>query len=102
MGESSVGPYIPHALVSNYADLSNYPLFTVVAQLGISLFNLAYVNNALIDMAVKTCCGKGPSDDSQEVKLQKEKDSKINFKIGNKMTTVDSISAKLAWKDTMK
>ena len=70
--------------------------------MGISLFNLAYVNNALIDMTVKTCCGKGPSDDSQAIKLQKEKDSKINFKIGSKMTTVDSISAKLARKDTMK
>ena len=77
-------------------------MFTVVVQLGISLFNLAYVNNALIDMAVKTCCGKGPSNESKEVKLQKEKDSKINFKIGTKMTTVDSISAKMAWKDTMK
>ena len=59
--------------------------------MGISLFNLAYVNNALIDIAVKTCCNKDSSDDSQEVKLKKEKDSK--------KATVDSISAKMAWNE---
>ena len=36
-------------------------------QMGMSLFNLAYVNNALIDLAAKTCCGKESSSDSQGV-----------------------------------
>ena len=63
-----------------FGNLLNWPLFTVLIQLGISLFNLAYVNNALIDIAAKTCCSKDSSDDSQEVKFQKEKDSKTEVK----------------------
>ena len=66
--------------------------------LGISLFNLAHVNNALIDIAVKTCCGKDSSDDNQEAKLQREKDSNMDCTIGSRITTVGSISAKKAWK----
>lgn len=77
-----------------FGNLLNWPLFTVLIQLGMSLFNLAYVNNALIDIAVKMCCGKDSSDDSQEVMLQKEKDSKI--------PTVKSISAKVAWNEKLK
>ena len=68
--------------------------------MGISLFNLAYVNNALIDIAVNTCCGKDSSKE-EEVKLQKEKVSKINFKIGSKITTVDSVSGKVAWNEKL-
>ena len=71
--------------------------------MGISLFNLAYVNNALIDIAVNTCCGKDSSkeEEEEEVKLQKEKISKINFKIGSKITTVDSVSGKVAWNEKL-
>ena len=62
--------------------------------MGMSLFNLAYVNNALIDLAAKTCCGKESSSDSQGVTPQEGKE--------DKMTTVDSISAKVAWDEKLK
>ena len=68
--------------------------------MGISLFNLAYVNNALIDIAVKTCCGKDASEE-EEVMLQKEKVSKRNCKMGSKITTIDSVSAKVAWNEKL-
>ena len=66
-------------------------------QMGMSLFNLAYVNNALIDLAAKTCCGKESSSDSQGVTSQEED------KAPKKMTaTADSISAKVACDEKLK
>ena len=93
----------PHALFLSLTMVIYWtgPLFTISLQLGISLFNLAYVNNALIDIAVNTCCGKDSSKEEEEVKLQKEKISKINFKIGSKITTVDSVSGKVAWNEKL-